>query len=85
MLSGRKICTTRTKRYGRVGDIFKAFREKFEIINVDKYFLGQATFLFSYKDGFESPDEMKEFWKKLHSRKGFDPQQKVFVHWFRKI
>ena len=86
MLSGRKTCTTRTKRYGREGDIFEAFGEKFVITNViNAYPLGLAIFLFAYEDGFESPDKMKKFWIKLHPRKGFDPQQEVWVHWFERI
>ena len=85
MLSGRKTCTTRTKRYGRVGDIFEAFGEKFVIEKVGRHRLGIVMFGASYEDGFESSYEMKDFWKKLHPYRRYDEDMKVWAHWFKKI
>ena len=36
MLNGIKTCTSRTKRYGKEGDIFEVFDATFEIARVEK-------------------------------------------------
>ena len=82
MLEGRKICTTRTKRYGEVGDIFEAFGAKFEIVGVcPSIALWVGNFLYK-EEGFDCPAEFHKIWKRLHPR--LASEVAVFVHFFQR-
>lgn len=84
MRSGRKTWTSRTRRYGAVGDRFPAFGMTFEIKTQFPMLLGVVAREHFWEEGFESPEEFSAFWKLLHPRKGFVPEQKVVVHGFRR-
>ena len=85
MLSGQKTFTSRTKRYGREGDIFKAFGHLFALTAVYK---GSLRFVANKRyldEGFPNTEAFIEVWKRLHPRKGYDPNQTVWIHRFKKI
>ena len=84
MLKGYKIQTARTKRYGRLGDTFTAFGQKFVITRVFQYFLSTVA-KYNYRiEGLDSPEQFQEIWKRLHPRKGYRPDDKVWVHVFKR-
>lgn len=84
MLSGKKTATSRTKRYGQRGDTFKAFGAMFQIKDVSKMSLGMIANEYYLDEGFISDNEFVQCWRKLHPRKGYVPDQMVWVHIFEK-
>ena len=84
MLSGWKRCTTRTKKYGREGDIFEAFGQNFRLVSVYELPLS-AVLAFYNQEGFKSPEAFIACWERLHPRKKWQPDQKVWIHWFERI
>ena len=83
MLDGIKVCTTRTKAYGRWGDTFKAFGAIFVIIAVDKKTLEDVAENFFHQEGCVSPEEFINVWEGLHPIKKWVPKQVVWCHHFR--
>jgi len=84
MLAGIKTCTSRTKKYGEEGDTFEVFGAMFEIQSVCRFPLrAVASELYKY-EGFNQPEEFIDIWTSLHPRKGYDPEQRVNVHFFRR-
>ena len=82
ILSGRKVCTSRTKKYGNVGDTFDAFGKEFILTAVGTQELDTVAMFLYYEEGFGNPREFIDCWKKIHPRKGSSPKQKVYVHWW---
>ena len=85
MLAGTKQCTSRTRRYGHVGDTFSAFGADFVLTNIVKLPLADVASMLHRQEGFSSQEAFIELWAKIHPRKGWVPQQQVWVHWFRKV
>jgi len=85
MTTGRKTCTSRTRQYGRAGDTFRAFGCLFEITKVERRMLKDVALVLHAHEGCQSRREFIEVWGTLHPRKGFVPDQLVWVHWFRRI
>ena len=83
ILSGVKTCTSRNKRYGKEGDFFIAFGVNFRIYLIEKKRLDAVALYYHKQEGFDTPQEFVKFWKKLHPRKGFIPNQEVWVHWWK--
>ena len=84
MLSGRKTWTSRTKCYGRSGDIFEAFGHEFIIEKIETKMLLEVARHW-LEEGCKSKLDFIELWKKIHPRKGFDSYQWVHVHIFRRM
>ena len=83
LLSGRKIWTSRNKKYGVTGDTFEIFNREFSIQDVRRMTLDEVSY--NYEDeGCKTRDEFIQVWKKIHPRKGWIPEQKVWVHVFKK-
>jgi len=83
MLSGQKIATTRTRAYGKPGDVFEAFGARFEIIAVvPSIALWVGNFLY-LEEGFDQPGDFHKLWDKMHPR--LKREALVFVHIFRKV
>jgi hypothetical protein len=82
MLSGRKVCTSRSRRFGRPGDTFQAFGTGFELRAIERLPLLHVKDHLYLQEGCESPDEFQRAWNELHPRRGFVPEQPVYVHWF---
>lgn len=85
MLSGKKIKTTRSKRYGSPGDWFEIFGAKFQIESVEKKQLGRIA-MWDYEDeGFDTMVEFIECWNEIHPRVGFDKNKYYYLHTFKRI
>lgn len=84
MLEERKVCTSRGRRYGKQGDIFRAFGIDFELLAVAKMPLKDVSDCLFRQEGCCSPEEFERIWAELHPRAGFVPEKLVYVHWFSK-
>jgi len=84
LLNDTKTWTSRTKRYGKVGDTFSIFGATFEILEIVKMTLEEVANNWK-KEGCESKKDFIEIWEEIHPIKGFIPTQRVFVHIFKKV
>jgi len=85
MLDGTKCKTTRSKKYGESGDIFKIFGATFQLVDVEKKPLGRI-FLWDYEDeGFETMAEFIQVWKEIHPKAEIDIEKKFYLHSFKRI
>ena len=84
MLSGKKIATTRTRRYGYPGDCFEAFGRVFILTQVYPSFLDVIISLHYLAEGFDSSQEFIAFWDRLHCGVPYlkRPSRAVFFHRF---
>ena len=80
--SGRKTMTTRTRRYGRVGDILDTPFGPVGLVSLIPVNLAVVRDHYWRQEGLESPEDFAATWKRLHPRKGFDPDQRVWLHEF---
>jgi hypothetical protein len=85
MLSGRKVCTSRTRKFGKAGDRFKAFGEEFEINRIDRWALSAVAKHLFRQEGFDYSILFIGCWVKLHPRKKYDEDKMVWVHFFRRV
>ena len=85
MLAGTKTCTARTRKHGTPGDKFEAWGQTFELREVIVVFLATVRDQFYKFEGFTSPTDFVATWRKLHPIRGFDPEQAVYLHSFRKL
>ena len=85
MLSGKKTWTSRTRKYGEKGDTFTVFDATFEVVNVSQMRLDVVAYLHSKEEGLNSPEDFMATWKMIHPRTGYDPEQVVWVHEFKRV
>lgn len=85
MLHGNKCCTSRTKKYGNTGDTFTAFGAKWLLNIVRKNTLWHVANKMFALEGCGSPEEFIKVWNKLHPRKGYNPDQLVWVYIFEQL
>lgn len=83
ILTGKKSATSRTKRYGYPDDYFKVGGRYFSLVSANKMKLGEVAENHYLEEGFNSDMEFIKCWKKLHPRKGYDPEQIVWFHKFK--
>jgi len=83
MLTGKKSATSRPKRYGYPGDYFEAFGRTFILLNVYRSRLDLVAYYHYLEEGCNSDFEFRKVWERLHPRKGFAPDQKVYFHKFK--
>ena len=81
----RKICTSRTTRRGNVGDRFIVGTVECELTGVEKLPLSHVASHFYRFEGFETPDDFKRVWSEIHPMTGFDPDNIVWVHFFKVV
>ena len=86
LASGKKTATTRTKRYGKAGEIFTAFGMKFEIMDIVKKPLDEIRTFFFDDEGFNNPKEFEIVWNKIHP-KGYELQKDelFYFHTFKRV
>jgi len=82
---GNKSATSRNKKYGEIGDVFVVDGVKYELTAVCKVSLASIRDVCWDIEGCKSPDEFVEVWKDIHPRKGWNPDQKVWFHRFKKL
>jgi hypothetical protein len=80
---GRKWMTSRTKRYGDDGDFVDSPAGPLFLIHVGRRPLSEVAQDFYKAEGFESPEAFEQAWTELHPRRGFQPDDLVWVHTFR--
>ena len=81
--SGSKRATSRTKRYGAVGDKLVTPKGSIlELIEVGKVRLDVVRDHYWRDEGCASPQDFEQVWTAIHPRKGFDPEQEVWLHRF---
>lgn len=84
MISGIKILTTRTKRYGKAGDWFNAFGQTFVLIRVEQHPLGYSAGHWK-EEGCSSYDDFISVWKSIHPHRELDTGHMFWVHEFQNI
>ena len=83
--SGLKTMTTRTKPYGKAGDLLQGPDCRLLLIAVDETRLALvANFCFS-QEGFDSTEDFETAWAKIHPRRGYQPNQEVWLHRFQVV
>jgi len=80
-----KTATSRNKKYGDVGDTFTVDGTVYELTAVCKVSLASIRDVCWDVEGCKSPEEFVQVWKSIHPRKGWDPDQKVWFHRFKKV
>ena len=73
---GRKICTSRNKRYPNDPRLIK-INGKPLILALP---LGTVKWCLWKEEGDDSPEEFEEVWNSIHPKRKFDPSQIVHVH-----
>lgn len=85
LLTDIKTCTTRSKRFGRPGDVFRAYGAVFELLKVEQVRLDEVAAKYWQQEGCASPEHFIRVWEQIHPIKGFDSEWLVWLHTFRKI
>ena len=85
LFSGTKTATSRTKRYGIPGDTFVVSGREFVLTAVYPTRLRNVAGKLWKREGCSSESEFVKIWKGIHPRKGWDPEQVVFVHEFEMV
>lgn len=89
VIDGKKTCTTRSKRYGAMGDTFIVVGLfmwcECQITNLAHMTLENVAKAFCRQEGFDSPEAFIERWKRLHPVAGFVPNQLVWLMEFKII
>ncbi len=82
--SGNKTMTTRSKRYGTLGDIFSIRKNiNFMIMGVFRVELKTIKRKWYRQEGFRTPKEFKDFWLTIHRK--WQPDKKFYLHTFKRI
>lgn len=84
-LEGRKCCTSRNSKYGHPGDTFLIDGQLFVIKKISKMKLDWITFRYFKEEGFNSPDEFKAVWTEIHPKAEYDPDHRVWTHWYEMV
>lgn len=79
---GRKTATTRTKKYGEVGDVLATKAGPVRLTRVIGIQLREVARHFYLEEGFDSPSGFRAAWTEIHPRAGFRPEDRVYVHFF---
>ena len=82
VITGRKTCTTRTKRYGKPGDTFIVKSKEMELVDVSQVTVGYVAFCLHQEEGFHSVEGFINKWKELYPRKGYVQSPLVWLHIF---
>lgn len=85
ILEGRKICTSRYTKYGDPGNIMPVPPKKFEIIGIIWPRLRNVRDYLFGAEGFTSSMEFENYWVKLHPRRGFREEDRVYTHFFEEV
>lgn len=79
---GTKRCTARNEKYGEVGDRLKTAAGTIELIEVARVPLEVVRDHYWTDEGCESPEDFERVWNAIHPRKGYVPDQQVWLHRF---
>jgi hypothetical protein len=84
LLSGRKICTARSKPMGAAGDRFQAFGAWFDLKRVEDVALWEVKSRWE-DEGCESPEHFVEVWNSIHPKVKYQDYNRVYLHEFKKV
>ena len=85
LINQTKKATSRTKKYGEVGDTFIVDGLVYTlelIIKVPLWFVAEDLYR---SEGANSVDDFVSIWKEIHPRKGYRPFDEVWYHHFKEI
>lgn len=83
MLSGVKVCTLRRDVKAKIGDTFHCWDEQWQVIRVDAATPDWVSENRWREEGFDGPDDFRQFWRKIHPRGRLDTPH---VHiWFGRV
>jgi hypothetical protein len=89
VISGRKHCTTRTYKMGHVGDVFpvswEGITRKYKLRHIEQRRLDFVAQFLYVPEGFDSATEFIDIWNEIHPRRGFQPEDVRWVHWFEEV
>jgi hypothetical protein len=81
-----KTATTRTKRYGSIGDEFivdyQGYKLECVITDIKRLKLSEVAYCYHRQEGFDSVEGFVETWCEIHPVRGFDHNQLVWLHSF---
>jgi len=77
-----KTCTTRTKKYGSIGDTFKVGFQEYVITDIHKTILHDVAGHFWKAEGANSEEDFINIWSRIHFINKFNPAQFVWIHFF---
>ena len=80
---GRKSATSRTYKLGEIGDFFYIRGKCYVITSIVKMLLGEVAAKYYKEEGVSSPEEFVALWIHIHPTRGFNPEQLVFIHFFK--
>ncbi len=83
--AGNKSCTSRYSVYGQVGDIFRLRGRVYKIVAVKTPVLKFVKDNLWQQEGFASALDFENFWVKLHPKRGFRPNDRVYTHFFEEV
>jgi len=84
IIAGRKTATSRTKKYGNIGDEFEAFGYVFVIQRQERVKLSVVAQQHFRAEGFKNSGDFMNEWVSIHARKRYDPEQRIWLHWFQR-
>jgi len=89
LIMGIKICTTKNKKYGEIGDYFRLRGTDiyFKIINISRIKLEDIINNLYIEEGFNSKEDFKKFWLTIHNKLQLDKKYYLYTFikkWLRK-
>lgn len=82
---GKKTATSRTRRYGVVGDVFTVDGITYQLEVIANVTLQTVCDVAYDIEGAKSKEEFIKIWEEIHPRKGWVPDQHVWFHRFKPI
>ena len=82
---GRKSCTSRKKKYGVPGDLFEVGGTTYQITNIEKQSLAHVAVILHDQEGADNHDEFVQVWESIHPKRGYNPTDIVYVHFFEEV
>jgi hypothetical protein len=93
VLEDRKSCTTRSEKKGEVGDRWALGYMVLEYTRIEKNTLDHVARHLYKEEGFNSPDEFRDTWCRLHRMKpsmypagaAYWKREVRYTHWFKEV
>lgn len=85
ILSGLKTVTTRSKAYGKAGDVLDTPFGRVRLVKVERRALAYVRDALWREEGVSSPVEFERIWNEIHTGRGFREDDVRYVHHFQKL
>lgn len=86
VLRREKTMTSRTKRYGRPGDVLDLpCGRKVRLLAVWKEMLAVVADVYHVQEGFATPEAFRAAWAEIHPGRGWTPDLWVWCHRFELV